>query len=150
VTVTTTQECGWTAASQVSWISSLSPASGQGSGQVVFNAAPNPQRAEREGEIVVNDARIQLRQEGATCQFTISSTNQEFSDRGGTGTVRVSGIQGCSWTASSRVGWVTIVSGANGDGSGSVEFRVAANSQSARTGTLTIANQDFTVTQASG
>src|SRR5262245_57878832 len=62
VSVTTSQECGWTASTQVSWISALTPASGQGNGQVAFTVAPNPQRVERQGEIVVNAAHVQVRQ----------------------------------------------------------------------------------------
>jgi Putative binding domain, N-terminal/Viral BACON domain len=150
VTVATAQECGWSASSQVSWISALSPTSGQGNGQVQFSVAPNPQRAERQGEIVVNDARVQIRQEAATCQFTITSTNQDFANGGGTGTVTVTGILGCPWTARSNTTWITIMSPTSGDGSGAVEFRVAPNSQAARTGTLTIADHQFTVRQSAG
>jgi hypothetical protein len=48
----------------------------------------------------------------------------------------------------SNVSWLSIVSGANGTGNGSVTFAVAANSTGAqRVGTLTIAGQTFTVTQ---
>ena len=45
-------------------------------------------------------------------------------------------------------GWIALVSGANGNGAGAVTFSVAANTGTARTGTLTIAGQTFTVTQA--
>ena len=150
VAVTTRQECGWTASSQVGWISALTPTSGQGNGQVAFTVAPNPQRVERQGDILVNDERVSVRQEAATCQFTITSTNQDFGNRGGTGTVTVSGVQTCTWTARSDVSWITITSGTSGDGSGAVEFRVASNSQGARSGTMTIADRPFTVSQAAG
>ncbi|HZM92991.1 MAG TPA: BACON domain-containing carbohydrate-binding protein [Vicinamibacterales bacterium] len=150
LTVTTRQECGWSATSQANWISSISPATGQGNGQVAFAVAPNPTRVERQGEIVVNDARAQVRQEAGTCQFTIASTNQDFGNRGGTGTVTVTGIQGCPWTARSNASWITITPPSTGDGSGSVEFRVTPNSQGVRSGTMTIAGREFTVTQSAG
>ena len=47
-----------------------------------------------------------------------------------------------------RHGWLTVTSGASGSGPGTVAFSVAANTGAARTGTLTIAGQTFTVTQA--
>jgi hypothetical protein len=46
--------------------------------------------------------------------------------------------------------WITLLSGANGNGAGTVTFRIAANTGPARTGTLTIAGHTFTVNQASG
>ena len=56
---------------------------------------------------------------------------------------------GCTWTATSNDAWITITSGASGSGNGSVGYSMAANSEaSPRTGTLTIAGQTFTVTQA--
>ena len=41
-----------------------------------------------------------------------------------------------------------MTSGASGSGNGSVAFTVAANAGGARTGTITVAGQTFTVTQA--
>jgi hypothetical protein len=65
----------------------------------------------------------------------------------GNGTVAVSAPG--AWTAESTVSWLSIVSGVSGSGNGSVTFSVAANSTGAqRAGTLTIAGQTFTVTQA--
>jgi hypothetical protein len=57
---------------------------------------------------------------------------------------------GCGWAATPSDAWITITSGAGGTGSGTVGFRVDANSSVARTGTMTIAGQTFTVSQASG
>ena len=56
---------------------------------------------------------------------------------------------GCAWTARSNAGWITLGSGANGNGAGVVTFSVAANGATARSGTLTIAGQTFTVNQIS-
>jgi hypothetical protein len=65
-----------------------------------------------------------------------------------TARVTVTASAGCNWTATSNVSWITITSGSSGSGSGTVNYSVAANtSASARTGTLTIAGQTFTVTQ---
>lgn len=53
---------------------------------------------------------------------------------------------GCAWTAVSNVGWITILSGANGSGNGTVTYSVASTTR-ARSGTMTIAGQTFTVRQ---
>ena len=52
VSVSTQPECAWTATAEASWISGLSPASGQGNGQVAFQVAANPLPSARQGEIV--------------------------------------------------------------------------------------------------
>ena len=83
------------------------------------------------------------------CTFSISRTSQSFPASGGTGSVSVTAPSGCSWTARSNVSWITIISGGSGNGNGTVTYSVAAKSTTgSRTGTLTIAGQTFTVTQA--
>lgn len=85
---------------------------------------------------------------GQSCSYSINPTNQSFSSSGGTGTVNVSAGSGCNWTASSNAAWITINSGSSGSGNGPVGYSVAANSGQARTGTITIAGQTFTVNQS--
>ncbi len=80
---------------------------------------------------------------------TISPTSQSFAASGGTGSVNVMTI-GCPWGAISNDPWVTITSGSSGSGNGTVAYSVAANIGPARTGTMTVAGQTFTVTQTSG
>jgi hypothetical protein len=62
----------------------------------------------------------------------------------------VTSTSGCKWTAASNnPSWLSIVSGASGTGNGTVTYSVSANSATTqRVGTLTIAGQTFTVTQA--
>ena len=69
--------------------------------------------------------------------------------RGGTGSVTVSVASGCTWTATTaNPDWLTITGGSTGSGGGAVAFTAAANTGAARTGTLTIAGQPFTVNEA--
>jgi hypothetical protein len=56
----------------------------------------------------------------------------------------------CPWTAVSNVGWIGIDGGAASSGTGTVTYHVDANTDPERTGTMTVAGQTFTVTQASG
>lgn len=83
------------------------------------------------------------------CTYAIAPSSQSFSASGGNGSVSVTTSANCQWTATSNVNWISLSSGATGTGNGSVNFTVAANpSLDARSGTLTIAEQTFTVTQA--
>jgi PKD repeat protein len=83
------------------------------------------------------------------CSYTIAPASQAMPAAGGTGTVTVTAAIGCTWTATSSASWITITSGASGSGNGTVSYTAAPNSSaSSRTGTVTIAGQTFTVTQA--
>ncbi len=86
----------------------------------------------------------------ADCTYLISPVSQSFANTGGSGTVAITTQTGCTYTAISNASWITVTAGAAGTGSGTVTFTVAANTGIARTGTITIAGQTFTVTQASG
>ncbi|HEX7313423.1 MAG TPA: M36 family metallopeptidase [Pyrinomonadaceae bacterium] len=86
---------------------------------------------------------------GGTCSYSISPTSASYAAAGGSGTVTVTAGAGCAWTAASNASFITVTSGASGSGSGSVGYSVAANAlTTSRTGTLTVAGQTFTVTQA--
>ncbi|OPX98104.1 MAG: hypothetical protein A4E58_01041 [Syntrophorhabdus sp. PtaB.Bin006] len=78
------------------------------------------------------------------CSYTLSTTSQNFTASGGTGTVNVTTQTGCSWTASSGASWLTITSTTGG----AVSYSVAENTSTAsRTAGSTIAGKAFTVTQ---
>jgi Zn-dependent metalloprotease len=84
-----------------------------------------------------------------TCTFSLSPTSASYAATGGTGSVSVTATAGCSWTAASNATFITVTAGASGTGNGTVSYSVANNTgTSSRTGTLTIAGQTFTVTQA--
>ncbi len=80
----------------------------------------------------------------------LADSSASFSGSGGSGSIDVDPGGPCSWTAASNDGgWLTVTSGVNGIGTDQVTFTVAPNqSTSPRTGTLTIAGQQFTVDQA--
>jgi hypothetical protein len=148
VEVAATAGCAWTASSGASWITIISGASGSGNGSVHFNAAAND-GASRTGTLTIAGQTFTLTQAAAGCEYTITPATQSIGSSGGAGTpITVATTGGCTWTATSGVSWITVTSGATGTGNGSVGFNIAANSGSERTGTLTVAGQTFTVTQA--
>ncbi|HEV7892864.1 MAG TPA: M36 family metallopeptidase [Pyrinomonadaceae bacterium] len=86
---------------------------------------------------------------GGTCSFSISPTSASVAAAGGSGTVGVTTTAGCTWSAISNATFITVTGGSSGTGSGTVSYSVAANTATtSRTGTITIAGQTFTVTQA--
>lgn len=86
---------------------------------------------------------------GGTCTFSISPTSASQPAAGGSGSVTVTAGAGCAWTAVSNASFITVTSGSSGSGNGTVNYSVAANGlTTARTGTITIAGQTFTVNQA--
>jgi hypothetical protein len=147
VAVTAQPECAWTVSGQPTWISDVSPTSGQGNGNVSFRVAPNPVPSMREGELIVNDSHVRVMQEAAPCRFAISPDNQTVNASAGTASVALSALTGCTWTAKSNASWITIASGAQGNGNGSVVLNIAANNGGPRTGTVTIADLTHTITQ---
>ena len=84
---------------------------------------------------------------GGGCTYSINPTSQSFTASGGSGTVTVTTSSGCIWSATNKEGWITITSGSSGNGTGTVNYTVSANTGSQRTGSMTIAGKSFTVTQ---
>ena len=147
-TVTVTAgNCSWTAVSNASFISIVSGGSGVGNGTVTFSITANTTGNRRSGAITIGGDTFTATQD--PCGYTLSRTSFFWERSGGSGSLTVTAIAACSWTATSNASFITVTSGATGSGSGTVTFTVAANSTgSSRTGTLTIAGQTVTVEQS--
>ena len=148
VNVATAQGCSWTASSDASWIAIQGVASGAGDGAVMFAAAATTGPA-RTGTLTVAGQKITVTQTQG-CTYSISPTQENIAPAGGTGRVTVTAGDGCSWSASTSVPWISITAGTTGSGNGSVSYTVAGTSGPARSGTLQIAGQTFTVNQGPG
>jgi hypothetical protein len=84
VVVSTEPECAWTATTDATWISSLTPVAGQGNGQVAFSVPANPLPTTRQADIVINDTRMRVQQEPGACRFEIAPANRTIDAGGGT------------------------------------------------------------------
>jgi hypothetical protein len=147
--VTTQQECAWSVISQVAWITGLTPSSGQGSAQVAFSVATNPEASARQGNLVVNDQPISVRQEAAACRFEIAPKSRALDAGADEWEVLVTAVTGCPWQALSTAGWMRIKSGGSGTRDGVVIVEADTNpNQDPRTGSLTIAGETFAVAQS--
>ena len=137
--------CDWTAASNAAWITVTSGASGSGNGSVGYSVASNT-GFQRSGVIGIAGQTFTVTQAGP-CTATLTPSSASFTAADGAGTFDVSAAGGCDRTAASDVSWIVITSGSNGSGNGSVEYSVAMNTAGPRSGTITAANQTFTVNQ---
>ncbi|HKV40371.1 MAG TPA: protease pro-enzyme activation domain-containing protein [Blastocatellia bacterium] len=82
------------------------------------------------------------------CSSTLSAAGQSFQASGGNGSVNVNANSGCSWTAAAGATWITLTSGPGGTGNGTVTYSVAENSGPARSSSISIAGQIYTVSQS--
>jgi uncharacterized protein (TIGR03437 family) len=144
--VTANAGCAWTAVSNASWITLTSGAAVTGNGTVNFSIAANPGSA-RTGTLIVAGQTVTVNQ-ASGCNFRLSATNRNFRGTGEDFNVNVMTGEGCPWTASNSVPWITL--NANTFiGSNPVTLSVEPNANLERVATLTIAGQTFTVTQDS-
>jgi hypothetical protein len=146
--LTISSDCGWTALSNVPWITTSSSSAG-GSGTITYTVAANPGTSSRTGTISVAGQVFTVTQ-GVNCLPTFSSNNAAVGGSGGGGNLVVSYQAACSTASvSSNQSWLTFTISGN-----TISYSVAANTTGAnRTGTITITGADgsatFTVTQSS-
>src|SRR5438876_11964813 len=72
------------------------------------------------------------------CTYSISPTNRSHGYGAATNTVAVNAGIGCAWNVTNLNGWINIISGASGTGTGTVSYAVTANPTiNSRTGLVT-------------
>jgi len=149
VTVDTGEGCSWTTSADATWIDVLGSSNITGPGTIRFRVQPNA-GGERTSTVSVAGQTVVVHQAGAGagCTSAINPIDTSVPATGGTGTVTVTSPGGCGWTAASQSAWITVTSGAVGNGMGTVALSVAPNAAAARVGTVVIAGRTFTVTQA--
>ena len=143
--INTTGSGSWTAAVSDSWIT-LVATNGNAGVPVYYTVSANTNVEHRTGYVYVSGWVYTVRQEGVAA--TIAPENASFEHLGGTGTISVAVVENVAWGARSNVGWINLVSPKIGCGAGSVAYCVAPYDELAtREGTLTIAENTFTVIQ---
>ena len=141
----------WTAVSNSSWISITSAASGTGSKSVTYKAAANTGAA-RTGTLTIAGLTFTVNQNGVapvSCSYLVSVGAITTTASGYSGTISVKTSTGCQWTASSNASWLSVTSGASGNGNGTTSFLAGLNgTKSARTGVLTVAGYSIDFTES--
>jgi hypothetical protein len=144
VSVSAPASCGWTATSPVGWVKVAAGGSGSGDGTVRLLIDAN-NGANRTADVTIAGETFRVRQNG--CSTSIKPTDYHAGRGPDDITIAVTADQGCTWTAASTVGWVTVTQGQTGTGDGTVRLLVDANRDKDRSVTLSIAGQAFTLRQ---
>jgi hypothetical protein len=147
VAVTAGATCSWSAASNASWLTIVTGASGAGNGTVTFTASGNTSGATRIGTLTIAGQTFTVSQTALLCIYTVTPPSQSVPASGGAGTITVKTAAACSWTAVANVTWITVTAPASGSGNGTVSFRAAANHGGPRAGTVTVAGVAVAVSQ---
>lgn len=82
------------------------------------------------------------------CRYTLSPQSRQFTAAGGMGSIDLTTLDECGWSASSIVAWITIESERSGKGPATIVYKVGNNTGAAREGALVIGGVPFFVTQA--
>jgi hypothetical protein len=147
--------CSWTVSANDSWISFTTPTSGSGDATIGFTIAANGDTATRSATVDVSGQSFTVSQAAASnpppppppsCSFAVVPGSASFQGTGGSGTLAVTAVSSCAWTATSQVGWITITSGKSGTGTGAVKYTVAENNaKNSRTGNLVVAGRTVSI-----
>ncbi len=134
----------WMASTSANWIL-LTSSSGTAGYPVGYTVGANNGVEARVGYVYVSGYVHTITQAGLGA--TLGSYSAAFESEGGSGSVRVNAPSGKAWHAQSNADWIA-VSTESGTGSSACAFTVAAYDEvSTRSGTLTIADNTFTVFQ---
>ncbi len=143
VTVSAAGSCSWTAVPSDSWIGIASGGAGAGSGTVNYSVNANNSISSRSGSINIRGIIFGITQAG--CTYSLSNTAYPAPAAAGSTTVTVT--TPCAWTATPNDVWLTPTSIA-GTGNFTITVNFTANpGPFARTASILIGNQTFTVTQ---
>ena len=154
VSVTTQAGCAWTVLNSNAWVTILSSTSNSGSGQVLYSVADNTaSTAGRTGVVLIAGQPFTVSQPPGIvlCTYSISPTNRVHGHGATNGFISVITQLGCEWSVFNSNGWMTILSGTNGSGSGPVLYSVSANtSSSTRSGNIHMAGRVLSISQSPG
>jgi hypothetical protein len=117
ITVTTQPSCDWTYSIGASWIHYVPP--------IIPHIACNPPcpynppfkytvdantgSAQRTGTITLAGQTVAITEAGtSTCSYTLSPSQQTFTDTGGSGTFQVLTAAGCPWSVVNSTGFATL------------------------------------------
>jgi hypothetical protein len=84
-----------------------------------------------------------------TCSPFVTPTTVTVDSKGGEGQIIVTVSSGCSWSAVSNAGWITLTSGRTGNGNGEVSYSIQEqHGKGSRSTTLSVAGVSVPVTQS--
>ena len=128
VTVTAAPGCTWTGVAAANWITVTAGSSGSGAGTVAYSVAANTGSESRSGTLSIGGQTHAVSQDGrapTVCSYQIGPDQAVYNKDAASGTFAVTAPASCAWTAVSNASWLTVVTGAQGSGNGTVAYAVA-------------------------
>lgn len=146
VTVSPTDtRSSWRARPNCDWIS-VSPTSGTGPSTVTYRIAPWHDVSTRTGTFTVGGHTVSVFQYGSRMELDRYSAACDYYAH--VIPIKVDALAITSWTVTPNVNWISVEDAGNGQGGDTVSVVIAENpGYRARTGTVTIGTETFTVTQ---
>ncbi len=147
VTVSPTNaDTSWKAHSNCDWIS-VSPTNGTGSAKVTYQVDPWYEVSTRSGTITVGGNSITVFQYGSRVALDANATTNDYNAR--VISVKIAeALEHDTWSVTPNADWISVVDAGSGQAGDTVSIAVSENpSYKARTGTVTIGTETFTVTQ---
>ena len=138
----------WTAKPDCDWIS-LNKAGGTGDGTVTFTVAPYTEVNTRTGTMTIAGKTVTVTQTGRTMRISENAGSFDYYTHAVA--LTVDALASTDWRVTPNASWISVVTPASGVGRGgsSVGLAIGENpSYRGRTGTVTIGEQTYTVTQA--
>ena len=126
----------WMPRSNDSWITLVDAGSCLGDGTITLAIARNNGWIPRSGTVTVGDAVVTISQaQSPTFDFAIDPVNATADPKGAYGKVNVIAPSDSPWIAESMTSWITLSSGIEGAGNGTLGYVASANpTTSSRTG----------------
>ena len=145
IAVSTANKMVWQAKPNVDWLN-VTPTSGAGEGSVTYQVAPYNEVATRQGTLTVAGNTFTVFQYGRRMKLDVYSTTQNYETH--VIPITVNALAITQWSVTPSNSWISIVDAGNGQGGDLVTIAIAENpSYKARTGTVKIGTETFTVTQ---
>ena len=135
----------WKATPNVDWLS-VSPTNGIGLGSVIYQVAAYDEVATRQGTLTIAGNTFTVFQYGRRIKLEPATSTQNYETH--VIPITVNALDITQWSVTPNNSWISVVDAGNGQGGDLVSIAIAENpSYKARTGTVTIGTETFTVTQ---
>ncbi|MEN0002750.1 MAG: BACON domain-containing carbohydrate-binding protein [Bacteroidota bacterium] len=147
--ITVSSNVSWSASESASWLSLSNGPSGSGNGSFSVNCTTNTSTSSRTATVTVSGGgitrTINVAQQGASPQLTVSPSSVSFSSSADDRSISVS--SNTSWSATESASWLSLSNGPSGSGNGSFSVNCTTNtSTSSRTATVTVSGGGITRT----
>ena len=145
IAVSAANKMVWQARPNVDWLS-VTPTTGAGEGSVTYQVAPYNEVATRQGTLTVAGNTFTVFQYGRRMKLSTYKETRNYETH--VIPITVNALDITKWNVTPNNSWISVVDGGNGQGGDLVSIAIAENpSYKARTGTVTIGTETFTVTQ---